>query len=699
MLRSIASSRSSLLCPSLSLASAILAASFILPRAEAQSPAKDDLRLPELRVFDPSLIDKSVDPCDNFYQFSCKGWLATHPLPADQSSYGRFTELEDLNRLHLRAILEDAASSTSQRTPNEQKIGDEYASCMDTSVIDQKGIAPLQPELDRITALRNKSGLPELLAHLHAIGVNVFFGLGSTPDYANANAVITGIDAGGLGLPERDYYTRTDPKSVEQRNQYVAHVQKILELAGESQAAAAKDAQTVLKLETRLAENSLTVTEQRDPQNLNHPTTVAALDKDLSHFKLAAYLTDLHVSAEGKMNESEPKFMAAFNQLLDDTPLDQIKTYLRWHLLHAYAGTSLPSSFDHETWNFYAHILNGAERQQDRWKRCVDRVDHEMGEALGQVYVQRYFPPAEKERAVTLTIAIEQAMDKDIDNLDWMSPETKIKAKEKLHGVMNKVGYPEKWRDYSRLTIVRDDAVGNLERVHEFNTARDLDKIGKPVDKTEWYMTPPTVNAYYDPQQNNVNFPAGYFQPPFFSDKEDDAANFGDMGSTVGHELTHGFDDEGRQFDATGNLKDWWTKDDEAKFTERADCMVKQYDAIESVPGVHLNGKLTLGENLADLGGLWLAWISWLDRAKEAHVDMSAQTDGYTPDQRFWIAYAQQWCTQTRPEQLRTAAQTDPHAPDEWRTNAILQDLPEFAKSFSCKPTAKMVSAHACRIW
>ena len=298
-----------------------------------------------------------------------------------------------------------------------------------------------------------------------------------------------------------------------------------------------------------------------------------------------------------------------------------------------------------------------------------------------------------------MTLAIEEAMSKDIDQLDWMSGETKTRAKEKLHGVMNKIGYPDKWRDYSKVEIVRGDALGNVMRIREFDHERDLAKIGKPVDRGEWGMTPPTVNAYYDPQQNNVNFPAGYLQPPFFSGKEDDAANYGDMGSTIGHELTHGFDDEGRQFDATGNLKDWWTKDDEAKFTERADCMVKQFDAIESVPGVHLNGKLTLGENLADLGGLWLAWVAWLDKAHAAHVDMAAKTDGYTPDQRFWIAYAQQWCTQTRPEALRSAALTDPHSPDEWRTNAILQDLPEFAQSFSCKKSSKMVVAKACRIW
>jgi putative endopeptidase len=667
--------------------------------AQAAPSATTVTPLPELRVFDPSLIDASVDPCDNFYQFSCKGWLKRNPLPADQTTYGRFTELDELNRLHLKQILEEVSSNSGTRGPSEQKIGDEYASCMDLDAINQKGIASLQPELDRIAAVRNKSELPALLAYLHSIGVNAFFAMGSSPDYADSASVIASYSAGGLGLPERDYYTRTDAKSVEQRQQYLAHVQKIFELAGEPSAKAAKDAQTVLGIETRLAKVSLTITEQRDPQNLNHPTTIAALDKDLTHFALTTYATAGHSPASGKINDTEPGFFAGFNTVLADTPLDQIKAYLRWHLLHSFAGTSLPQTFDQETWNFYAHTLNGAQQQQERWKRCTARVDSEMGEALGQVYVARYFPPTEKQRTLALTLAIEHAMDKDIEALDWMSPETKVRAKEKLHGVMNKIGYPDKWRDYSSLVIVRGDALGNQIRVRQFDHARDLAKIGKPVDKGEWDMTPPTVNAYYDPQQNNVNFPAGYLQPPFFSGKEDDAANYGDMGSTIGHELTHGFDDEGRQFDSTGNLKDWWTKDDELKFTDRADCMVKQYDAIESVPGVHLNGKLTLGENLADLGGLWLAWLAWLDKAHEAHLDMAAKTDGYTPEQRFWVAYAQQWCTQTRPEQLRTAAQTDPHAPDEYRANAILQDLPEFAKSFSCKQPQKMVSAKPCRVW
>ncbi len=679
-------------------AAAILTAARLFCQNPAPA-ATEAQKAPELRVFDPSLIDTSVNPCDNFYRFSCNNWFKRNPLPADQASYGRFTELYELNRQHLRDILAAAAAPSPARTANEQKIGDEYASCMDVATIDKLGLAPLQPELDRIAALHSADELPALLAHLQTIGVNAFFSMGSGQDFADSSKVISFYASGGLGLPERDYYTRTDAVSVKQREQYVDHVRKMFVLAGEPDAQAAQDAQTVLAIETRLAKATLTITEQRDPQNLNHPTDVSGMEAMLTHFSLASYLATAHAPTTGKANDNEPKFFAEFNAITADTPIDQIKTYLRWHLLTAFAGTAMPESFDQENWNFYAHILNGAEKQQERWKRCTSRVDRELGEALGQVYVAKYFPPSEKQRTLEMTVAIEQAMGKDIDGLDWMSAPTKARAKEKLHAVMNKIGYPDKWRDYSKLVIVRSDSMGNEMRARQFEFARDLAKISKPVDKGEWLMTPPTVNAYYDPQMNNVNFPAGYLQPPFFSGKEDDAANYGDMGSTIGHELTHGFDDEGRQFDKDGNLNDWWTKDDEQKFNQRAECMVKQYNAIEAVPDVHLNGKLTLGENLADLGGLWLAWLAWLDQAHAAHVDMSAKMDGYTPDQRFWIAYAQQWCTQTRPEQLRTQAQSDPHAPDEYRTNSVLQDLPDFAKSFSCRKTDKMVSTDPCRVW
>ncbi len=669
------------------------------PGAFCQSSASPASSGSNLRVFDPSLIDQTIDPCDNFYRFSCNGWFKKNPLPPDQVIYGRFTELLELNRLHLKEILEDASATKATRSANEQKIGDEYASCMDTAAINKLGIAPLKPELDRIDGLKSTGALPALLGRLHTIGVNAFFNLTSNQDFTDANSVISYYDAGGLGLPERDYYTRTDEKSVEQRKQYVDHVRNMLVLTGEPEAQAAKDADAVMAIETRLAKASLTVTEEREPKNLDHPTDVASFGKDLTHFSIADYVKAANAPAAGKMNDAQPKFMAEFNTLVADTPLDQIKSYLRWHLIHAFANTSMPENIETESWRFYAHQLNGAEKQQERWKRCTSRVDREMGEALGQVYVARYFPPEEKQRALAMTAAIEKTMERDIDQLDWMSAETKLKAIAKLHTVMNKVGYPDKWRDYTKLNIVLGDSVGNLERVRQFNFARELAKIGKPVDKSEWYMSPPTVNAYYEPQQNTVNFPAGYFQPPFFSNNEDDAANYGDMGSTIGHELTHGFDDEGRQFDEAGNLKDWWTKADEQKFNERAECMVKQYDAIEAVPGVHLNGKLTLGENLADLGGLWLAWLAWQDKAQAEHVDMASLMNGYTPDQRFWIAYAQQWCTQTRPEQLRTQAQTNPHAPDEYRTNSVLQDLPEFGKSFSCRPKDKMLSKDPCRIW
>lgn len=433
----------------------------------------------ELRVFDAGLVDKSIDPCENFYRYSCNGWFKRNPLPPDQISYGRFTELYELNRLHLRQILEDASKPDSNRTPNEQKIGDEYASCMDTAAVNKAGIAPLQPEMDRIAALKSSAELPALLGHLHNIGVNAFFGMAPTR-FRRLQPVISFYGAGGLGLPERDYYFRTDPKSIEQRKQYVDHVRKMFVLAGEADAQASKDADTVMAIETRLAKASLTITELRDPQNLNHPTDVAAMSKMLTHFNLNNYVQAAHAPASGKANDMEPKFFAEFNAILSDTPLDQIRTYLRWHLLHAYAGTSMPEAFEAENWNFYAHILNGAEKQQERWKRCTSRVDRELGEALGQVYVAKYFPPEAKQHALEMTLAIEQAMNKDIDSLDWMSPATKIEAKEKLKTVMNKIGYPDKWRDYSTLNITRGDPLGNQERVHEFNQKRDPPKSASP---------------------------------------------------------------------------------------------------------------------------------------------------------------------------------------------------------------------------
>ena len=653
----------------------------------------------ELRVFDPSLVDKSVDPCENFYRFSCNGWFKRNPLPADQTSYGRFTELHELNRLHSKLILEEAATpnaNANPRTANEQKIGDEYATCMDTATINRQGLAPLQPELDRIAALKTRDELPALLAHLHAIGVNAFFGMGSNQDYADSASVISFYGAGGLGLPERDYYTRTDAKSVEQRQQYVEHVRNIFALLGEPQTQAVADAKTVLALETRLAKASLTITEQRDPKNLNHPSDVAAFSKQLTHFSLAEYVTAAHAPASGKLNDTEPKFFSEFNTLVADTPIDHIKTYLRWHLLHAYAGASLPEAFDHENWHFYSHILNGAEKEQERWKRCTSRVDYDLGEALGQAFVAKYFPPAEKKQALEMTLAIEQAMGKDIDALDWMSAETKVKAREKLHTVMNKIGYPDKWRDYSALEITPDDFAGNVWRASQFEYKRQLAKIGKPLDRGEWMMTPPTVNAGYNPQMNDIMFPAGVLQPPLFDPKLDDAPNYGNTGATIGHELTHGFDDEGRQFDALGNLKDWWTEKDAAEFERRSKCVSDQYSGYIAVDDIHINGKLTNGEDIADLGGTMLAYYAW------KHATAGQQLEpvgGFTPDQRFFIGMAQWACGDARPEMKREWALTDPHSPLEYRINGVVSNMPEFAQAFSCQVGQPMVRQPACRVW
>src|SRR5450631_71543 len=683
-------------------ATAVLLVAGCTAVVSAQSPERSPAPA-TLKVFDATLVDKSVDPCQNFYKYSCNGWFQKNPLPKDQISYGRFTELSEINRGKLRAILDGTSVDTTTRTANEQKIGDEYASCMDVAAINAKGLKPFQPGLDSIAALKNKKDLPVLIGSLQRQGVDAFFGEGSNQSYADSSRVIAFFVAGGIGLPERDYYIRTDAKSIEQRKQYAQHVTNMFQLLGETPAAAARDAQTVLAIETRLAKASLTVTEARDPQNLNHPMKLAELERVVPQFDFNPYLAvikaTLHDPKSDNINVTEPRFYAELNAVLKETDLAAIKAYLRWQFIHSVAGTSTPQNIDNENFNFYSKTLNGQEEQQPRWKRCTRRVDRELGEALGQVYVSRYFPPADKQRALEMTVAIEAAMGRDIDSLEWMSPATKTRAKEKLHTVANKIGYPDKWRDYSKLAIIRGDALGNMLRAREFENDRDTAKLGKPVDRGEWEITPPTVNAYYNAQMNDVNFPAGYLQPPFFSGAEDDAANYGDMGSTIGHELTHGFDDEGRQFDAKGNLTDWWTAEDGKKFDQRADCMVKQFDAYVPLENVHINGKLTLGENLADLGGLWLAYLAWIQDAEKAHIDMTSKEEGYTPEQRFMVAYAQQWCIQERPESLRTQLQTDPHAPDEYRTNGIIADLPEFAKAFGCKQGQPMVADPICRVW
>ncbi len=575
-----------------------------------------------LKALDPDLMDKSVDPCENFYQYSCGGWLKQNSIPKDESSYGRPNEIIDRNQEVLKAILEKAAAGGAERSSNEQKIGDYYAACMNVEVVNNAGLKPLQPLLERIAGLKSKQELPELTAYMDSVGVNTLFSFGSDQDYKDATQQIAILDQLELGLPEKGYYERKDEKSVKLRSQYQTHVARTFALLGESQAQAAKDAETVLSLETALAGFSLSNVERRDPASIYHKMNLAKLDSSTPAFSFVRFLRAAHTPPVEALNVTTPAYFNGLNRLLASTSLDAWKTYLRWALVRHLPTTALPQALDRESFDFYGKALDGQPEQKPRWKRCVAATDDALGEALGQVYVEQRFSAKDKERTLELTRDIEAAMGRDIEQLDWMSATTKARAKEKLHAVANKIGYPDKWRDYSTLTVNSDNALGNALQAAAFEERREIAKIGKPVDRGEWGMSPPTVNAYYNPQMNDINFPAGILQPPFFDPIQDDAANYGAVGGIIGHELTHGFDDEGRQFDGKGNLQDWWTPADGKQFTGRADCVVKEYDGFVGVDDLHVNGKLTLGENIADLGGLKLAFLAYLDRAQKSSVDL-----------------------------------------------------------------------------
>jgi putative endopeptidase len=656
-----------------------------------------------MHALDPKLMDTNVDPCVNFYQYSCGGWLKQNPIPQDESSYGRFSQLMDENELVLKAILEKAAAGGSARSPNEQKIGDYYAGCMNVDAVNEAGLKPLQPLLDRIAALTSKDELPELTAYLDGIGVNSLFSFGSQQDYKDATQQIAMVDQTELGLPEKGYYERKDDKSVELRNQYQAHVARIFALLGETQPQAAKDAETVLKLETALAGYSLSNVERRDPASLYHMMNLVKFDSSTPAFHFAQFLSAVQAPPVQSLNVAVPAYFAGLNHLLESTSLDEWKTYLRWALIRHLPSTALPQALDKESFDFYGKVLDGQPEQKTRWKRCVSETDDALGEALGQVFVEQRFSPQDKQRTLKLTQDVEAAMGRDIEQLDWMSAATKARAEEKLHAVANKIGYPDKWRDYSTLAVTRGDALGNALRAAAFEEKRDIAKIGKPVDRGEWDMSPPTVNAYYSPQMNDINFPAGILQPPFFDDSQDDAVNYGSVGSVIGHELTHGFDDEGRQFDGKGNFEDWWSAADSKQFTERADCVVNEFNGFVAVDDLHVNGKLTLGENLADLGGLKLAFLAYLDRAQKAGVDLkqkgSPEYGGLTPDQQFFVAFGQHWCENVRPEDLRLGIETDPHSPAKFRVNGVVLNLPEFQRAFACKTGQPMAPANRCEVW
>ena len=656
----------------------------------AQAPPK-----PAASVgFSVKNLDPSVSPCVDFYQYACGGWMRNNPIPADQSRWGTFEELAERNREVLHQILEDAAKPASNRDAIARKIGDYYAACMDEKAIDAKGLTPLQPELDRIRNLKDKSQLAEEIAHLHRSGVASLFEFTSGQDFKDSNAVIAQADQGGLGMPERDYYLKTDEKSVDLRQKYVAHVQRIFELAGEKPEKAAADAATVMRMETALAKGSLDLVSRRDPEKVYHKLTRAellALDPD---FRWNLYLTGAGAPPFQNVNVASPDFFKAVNAEIASAPLEDWKTYLTWHLLHSEIPF-LPTAFVQENFGFYGRTLTGATELRPRWKRCVEYTDDQLGEALGRKFVERTFGAEGKERTLKMVDALEKALGQDLQAISWMTPATKQKALEKLKAITNKIGYPEKWRDYSSVAVRRDDAMGNGFRADQFEFQRELNKIGKPVDRLEWGMTPPTVNAYYDPLMNNINFPAGILQPPFYDNKMDDGVNFGGIGMVIGHELTHGFDDEGRQFDAHGNMQNWWTPTDAKEFESRTACLVKEYSNFSVAPGANVNGELTLGENTADNGGVRVALMALLSTIGAGRKSI----DGFTPEQRLFLSFGQVWCENAREEAERLLVQTNPHSPPKFRVNGVVVNMPEFQKAFSCQATQPMGSANACRVW
>jgi len=645
--------------------------------------------------FDINALDRKVDPCVNFYQYSCGTWLAHHPIPPDRASWGRFDELVERNNDTLRIILDKAAVPSATRDALDQKIGDFYASCMDEKAVNAKGWDPIKPQLARINALADKHEITELVPSFHRDGYDVFFQFGSSPDPKNSTTEIGDADQGGLGLPDRDDYLRTDPKSEEIRHGYVAHVRKMFALIGEPPETAASDAAAVMAFETALAKGSLDDVARRDPVQLYHKLSVAELTSLCPFFNWSAYFDSVSVPKIDSLNVDVPNFFRALETALVETDLPSLKAYLRWHVLHSEAGF-LSQPFVDENFSFYGRTLTGAKELQPRWKRCVEFNNADLGFALGRRYVDVTFGKEGKERTLQMVHEIEKAMGDDLESLTWMTPETKKRAVEKLAAVANKIGYPDKWRDYSSVDIVRGDLVGDDLRATTFEVERQLHKIGKPVDRSEWGMTPPTVNAYYNPLENNINFPAGILQPPFYSNHIDDAVNYGGIGAVVGHELTHGFDDEGRQFDAQGNLTDWWTKEDAAAFDKRAQCIIDEYTAFVATDSVHLNGKLTLGENTADNGGLRLAFMALMTDLEGKHV---GKIDGFTPEQRFFLGWGEIWCDNATPELLRKLALTNPHSPAEDRVNGVVSNMPEFAAAFSCKQGDAMVRAPACRVW
>ena len=646
--------------------------------------------------FDTSNLDKGCKPCDDFFQFAMGGWMKSNPIPPEYSSWGSFTVLADKNQQALRQILETAEKTEATAGSNERKVGDFYASCMDTAAIDAAGTKPIDAALKRVADVPSARELQILAARLQQQGVSVMFRFTSNQDARDSTQVIATALQGGLGLPERDYYLRDDEKSKKLRDDYSKHIAKMFELLGDSPEKTETEAATVLKIETSLAKASMSNVDMRDPVKTYHKMKVAELQTLTPDFSWDSYLKTAGHADVTELNVAQPGFFKALDAQLTATPLDDWKTYVRWHVVDSEAA-ALPEKFVNEDFDFRGRILTGAKQIQPRWKRCVQSTDRNLGEALGQVYVQKYFPPEAKAHALEMVHNLIAALRADLKTLPWMGPETRAQASAKLEAFAVKIGYPDKWRDYSALKVDRSSYLDNLQRSAEFEFQRRLNKIGKPVDRTEWGMTPPTVNAYNNSSMNEIVFPAGIMQPPFYDPKADDAVNYGGMGAVIGHEITHGFDDHGSQFDGQGNLKNWWSADDLKNFKERAQCVSDQFDGYVVDDDLHENGKLVLGESIADLGGLTISYAAY-EKSLQGEPQ-PPEKDGFTPEQQFFLGWAQVWGANERLEYARLMANTNPHPLPRFRGNGPLSNMPEFARAFGCKKGDAMVREKGCKIW
>ncbi|MGD0416761.1 MAG: M13 family metallopeptidase [Terriglobales bacterium] len=652
----------------------------------------------EIPSFDVTAIDKTADPCVDFYQYACGTWMKNNPIPPDKSRWGRFDELQEHNFYILRDLLTEA-QAPGKHTATETMVGAYYGSCMDESTIEKKGISPLTPELEHINGIKTKADLIRQVATMHRNATPALFAFYPQPDMHDSTQTIAVLDQGGITLPDRDYYLKDDPKSVETRQRYLEHVQKMFELAGDKPEVAAAEAKTVLAIETGLAQSSMDRTVRRDPKTRDHKMTVAEIAGAAPNFDLTLYFADNGSPKFTSLNVGNPDFFKQVNDQLNAVSLEDWKVYLRWKTINAYAPV-LTNAFVEEDFLFNGKYMSGQKEMEPRWKRCVKSTDASLGMALGQLYVDRTFGREGKERTLKMVQGIENAMRQDIGQLQWMSDATKQKAYEKLNAIVNNIGYPDTWRDYSSVVIKSDDYAGNSVRAGAFEVQRLYKKIDRPTDRKDWSMTPPTVNAYYRPPMNDINFPAGILQPPFYGKLMDDAVNYGAIGVVIGHELTHGFDDQGRKYDAQGNLRDWWTAEDGKEFEGRVDCTAKEYSNFVSVKDdkgeVKLNGKLTLGENTADNGGLKLAYMALTEIIGNTPVK---PIDGYTPAQRFFLAYGQIWCQNVTDQEARKRVLTDPHSPGRWRVNGAVQNSAAFEEAFGCKAGQPMVSESACRVW